>query len=351
MGGDSSTLASALVSSRDGIANFWTIPGTTPTHLAFEDATNLARWGTLVRAVDIDFELFTQLGFSSDTKSNMARVWHLSVTAPTADGVAPKGVYQPLFSLTRPSETTFKKQVNLLGNYADLRPDRIDEVITQLGGAQAFLASIAYLNPERTKYTLELLAAAVRVATFVEMRLKHATACRRPIEYTPQLQPMISTPLHGTYPSGHATETFMMAIVLWNLIKGSGAYGDTLWLAQLLQLAARVAINRQVAGVHTPVETAAGTLLGLTLGGYLVQQFNAVATPAGRYDAWHFDGANYAPDDLDYDWTDYFDMSSATQAASAAASGFATKQAGAGGAGRASAILDWLWKKAAAEWS
>ena len=38
--------------------------------------------------------------------------------------------------------------------------------------------------------------------------IKHALACRRPIEYSPQVQPMILTPSHGSLPSGHSTKSF-----------------------------------------------------------------------------------------------------------------------------------------------
>src|SRR3546814_18772370 len=46
-------------------------------------------------------------------------------------------------------------------------------------------------------------------------------------------------------------------------------YRDPAWGEQLMRLAARIAINRTVAGLHFPVDSAAGALLGLTLGRYL----------------------------------------------------------------------------------
>ena len=46
------------------------------------------------------------------------------------------------------------------------------------------------------------------------MQIKHALAVRRPIEFSPQVQPTIVTPAHGSLPSGHATEAYTMAVVL-----------------------------------------------------------------------------------------------------------------------------------------
>ena len=115
-----------------------------------------------------------------------------------------------------------------------------------------------------------MLAAAIRLATFVEMRFKQALACRRPNEYSPQVQPMIQTPAHGTLPMGHATETFIAAFVLWKLLSapqpGTGVamppYADLSWGLQLFRLASRVAMNRIVAGLHFTVDAAAGEVLG-----------------------------------------------------------------------------------------
>ena len=90
-----------------------------------------------------------------------------------------------------------------------------------MSGARAFLSSIPFLHPDRTKWTLELLDTVFRLANFVEMRFKHALACRRPIEYSPQIQPIILTPSHGALPSGHATEAFAVGLCLWTLLRAS----------------------------------------------------------------------------------------------------------------------------------
>ena len=48
-----------------------------------------------------------------------------------------------------------------MNSYADLRPDRATEIMTQMSGGLTFISSIPFLHPARTPYTLELLAASM----------------------------------------------------------------------------------------------------------------------------------------------------------------------------------------------
>ncbi|UWU25103.1 phosphatase PAP2 family protein (plasmid) [Rhizobium sp. CB3171] len=273
-------------------------------------------------------------------------VWHLDVEFDPDDAV-PKVTYRPLVRMVRPTEQVFRGQLELVANYADLRADRVTEILAQRDGPAAFLASIAYIAPDRARWTLELLGAVFRLAQFVEFRMKHALACRRPIEYSPQIQPMILTPEHGSLPSGHSTESFAMAIVLVRLLRASSnpVYEQDIYAVQLLRQAARVAVNRQVAGVHFPVDSAAGALLGLTLGEYFCRRFSGAA----NFYAWSFNGEAY-PGDADFDWTGWYDVRQQRQTAPDTRSPCAA-ELGRYKLGAASSILDWLWEKALAEWS
>ena len=38
--------------------------------------------------------------------------------------------------------------------------------------------------------------------------------CYRPVEYNAEVQPMITTPGHGSFPMGHATQAYAVAHVL-----------------------------------------------------------------------------------------------------------------------------------------
>jgi hypothetical protein len=239
------------------------------------------------------------------------------------------------------------EQLALVDGHADLREDRASEILAQLGPPVAFWSSVVNLHPDRTRWTLELLDMALRLSNFVEMRFKNALAVRRPIDYSPQVQPMILTPGHGSLPSGHATEAFMIAYILWQLFKTKDALKDARWCEQLMRQAARVAINRTVAGVHFPVDSAAGELLGLTLGEYFVHRCVGGAT---RYDAARFNGHNCIGTD-DFNWRLLYNTGTNPPARvyPAGPNAFAERTAAQQNVG-ASLYLQWLWGKAFAEW-
>ena len=151
----------------------------------------------------------------------------------------------------RPGDHVFKDQLNFLDHYSDLREDRASEIITQLGPQYAFWGSVVYLHPDNTRKTIELIDAALRLANFVEMRIKHALACGRRTELSPQVHPLILTPGHGSFPSGHRPKIIWPPACsgnflrcLWGNHQGHGRAADA--------GGARIAVNRTVAVVHYP---------------------------------------------------------------------------------------------------
>jgi membrane-associated phospholipid phosphatase len=113
----------------------------------------------------------------------------------------------------------------------------------------------------------------LRAAVHIEMPIKHFCRSARPIDYAPMVQPMIQTPDHSSFPSGHAIEIFAAATVFARLVTGLGpkeamtaANEDGRMGTLAFKLALRVASNRSVAGVHFPIDSAAGAVIGCALG-------------------------------------------------------------------------------------
>jgi hypothetical protein len=89
------------------------------------------------------------------------------------------------------------------------------------------------------------------------------------VDYSPQVQPVITTPGHGALPSGHCVEAYIVKEVLQALLGVDPSYdGDGALRRQFSRIAARIATNRVIAGVHFPIDNVAGRLLGTVLGRY-----------------------------------------------------------------------------------
>jgi membrane-associated phospholipid phosphatase len=269
-------------------------------------------------------------------------LWHLI----TANVNPPTLTAKKIVSMIRPTEDIFDGQLNLVDGYSDLREDRAAEILAQMVPQHAFWSSVVMLHPDRNKWTLELLATALRLANLVEMRFKQALACRRPAERSPQVQPIILTPGHGALPSGHATEAHIVARVLYELVSpriAPTAGAQQALREQLMRQAARIAINRTVAGVHYPVDSAAGQLLGLTLAEYFIARLATAG--GGTFASWTFDGTKFGRS-TDFNFRDQYDTATGNRNTLLA---YAIPDAGATNAGPG-LYLNWLWAKAFGEW-
>lgn len=284
----------------------------------------------------IDFEVYSRLVFADDGQDTVT-VSHLHADD---DGILHR---RDLVEITRPPEKTFISQLKHVYAYAQLRAERALEISAHTELPLVFLTTGTYLNPERAQWTLELLTAASRLAHHVSQRTKHALACQRPSEISARVQPIIPAPLQGTLPSGHATEAFLIATVLCELVGASQPKQmHPSWRMQFMRLASRIAVNRTIAGVNFPIDNVAGAVLGLTLGHYFI----ARSRECPELTAWAFDGSEgIYPPDLDFDWSSLYDV----ETGHPTPAGQHVIEMGPEEIDT-SPILEWLWKKALAEW-
>lgn len=207
--------------------------------------------------------------------------------APNAAGYSLRGKDE-ILSLTPPGTAKIAEQMHEVRTAMDLRSDRLPEILAQTADLLSFFAVQHGLGLNRRPYTALLIGALLDTVIAQEQRMKHFCSVLRPIDLSPQVQPVIETPGHSAYPSGHATESFALATLLAALrLSGTGtpdaglidrllthltpaaeaapALDETVLLFRLAQ---RIADNRTIAGVHYPVDSAHGGLLGLasTLG-------------------------------------------------------------------------------------
>lgn len=297
---------SALILSREAISDVTDIVGHAPVGgpPAGRPADSFGRWAPWVRQIAIVQELMQALRIDAANPPTEP-----PGAPPLRAACAVQCCGRPLVVIECPYQQEFIDQIPLVLAWAELRAERRDEILAQMTEPYAFLASVAGLRADRHRHTFQLLACAMQVAIQVDMRMKAEFACWRPGELSPQVQPMISTPGHGSFPSGHATEIFTAATVLRGLVEQAqaarpAAYHRALG-AQLDRLAARIATNRVVAGVHFPVDSVAGRVLGMQLGRFVLRAAGLgpapVSTASLRFAADDFFVAGGPPRDLSLD--------------------------------------------------
>ncbi|NBQ86511.1 MAG: phosphatase PAP2 family protein [Betaproteobacteria bacterium] len=278
--------------------------------------------------------LQTGIGFSTDARRGEARLHFIDVDAAQLQRL-------PLVSLRRPSAEVLAQQLDLVIAWADLRATRAHEIALQLSGQIVpFWTGLLGLHPVRHAATLELLALSLSLAVDVHMRFKQLFACPRPVTLSSQVQPIIATPDHGSWPSGHSTEAHLSCTLLWALASqdphNAARKGDL--YPALQRLAARVAINRTVAGVHFPVDSAAGRVLGTALAEFVI----ARCTGDSRWRARSFDGTAFTQpngDPIDFDATQGIDAPTPGHGRDKEAQRI-----------RKDALLAFMWERASREW-
>jgi hypothetical protein len=242
----------------------------------------------------------------------------------------------PVVKLKRPPHVTFVKQVEQVLEWAELRSERSGEILEQIDNQYPFWGMILPFHNGRMRCTMDIIELVIQFAVFVESRFKHDFNCWRPADISAQVQPMITTPGHGAFPSGHCTQAYATAYVLEKLV---GPGDMNVRKCQLQRLAARIATNRVIAGVHFPVDNLVGRLLGETLGEYFVNRCDST------HPAWQarwFDGANpQLQDDTPFEPFQQ-DLSGGANALYYKPFGSVPTQT----CGQSSSILDSMWKAA-----
>lgn len=132
------------------------------------------------------------------------------------------------------------------------RHHALSEIEAEVQTKNLQLGDFIYGNNNKPA-TTELLEEARKQVLPVLMTLKQDFDRVRPSHLDPNLSIAINLPRHPAYPSGHATEGQLIAILLSKLDPVNAAYYQT--------DAIRIAENREIAGVHYPSDSEAGRSL------------------------------------------------------------------------------------------
>jgi membrane-associated phospholipid phosphatase len=137
---------------------------------------------------------------------------------------------------------------------ASARMVRLTEITAQSDSFVDYWCRLLMCDNNRRPLTVTLIQIGVAVGGMVALYWKDKYKRLRPAQAFPALTPAISTPPHPSYPSGHSTQAHLIWLCLRGVVPDAL---DTL----TAHLAARIAQNREIAGVHYSSDTRAGRLL------------------------------------------------------------------------------------------
>lgn len=152
-----------------------------------------------------------------------------------------------------------RNEIQTLKSYVELRtPEKIKEIISEFDSATMMFGSSTFgsLLQDRAK-TQMLFSRIYKEGNVVLLQQKLLFNRVRPSHLDPSLSLAIELPNHPAYPSGHATQAYLIAHLLSIL--------DPQHEAAYMQSAASIAKNREIAGVHYPSDSKAGRLLARQL--------------------------------------------------------------------------------------
>jgi hypothetical protein len=117
-------------------------------------------------------------------------------------------------------------------------------IYAQAGDFTAYYADLLACSPATRPATWSLVLIGLQIGGMVAARFKGEFMRARPVQVWPGVAPMIDTPAHPAYPSGHALQAYLIERCVRQAAPAMGR--------ALRGLSEEIAVNRERAGVHWP---------------------------------------------------------------------------------------------------
>jgi len=140
-----------------------------------------------------------------------------------------------------------------LQTYEVLRAERFAEILDQDARLNVYFAQALMLSPTAHPHTLRVIEMTYQIGLMIAVHFKDKWNRARPQQVCPAIMPIIPGPAHPAYPSGHSTQSHLIANALSLVAPRVGPL--------LKKLAERIAKNREIAGVHFASDSAEGERL------------------------------------------------------------------------------------------
>jgi hypothetical protein len=173
--------------------------------------------------------------------------WRASITLPAPGAITTDSLEEEIKELRKMA--------------LDERPDALGEIGSQAHEFISYFMTVMGGKAATHPATNRVFHIANLAATLIAMHFKDHFNRPRPHHVCPGLLPPIEPPGHASYPSGHATQAHLFALCAKMMLADAPSDQSEPIGVVLDALAARVARNREIAGVHFPSDSMAGKKL------------------------------------------------------------------------------------------
>jgi hypothetical protein len=134
------------------------------------------------------------------------------------------------------------------------RAARHDEIVAESDDYVGLFENLCYFDAHSHPVISDLVQIVDQIGWAVVQCFKAVHRRVRPSYLDPEIRPIIRVPTHFAYPSGHSTQAHLIENALFEVFsfRGDG------FRRELNRVAARIAENREWAGVHFKSDTVAG---------------------------------------------------------------------------------------------
>ena len=158
------------------------------------------------------------------------------------------------------------------------RETRLHKIFAEANSYIGLFENIARFDISSHPNTANLLYAGERIAFDVVVYYKNRVGRIRPSVLRPELDPPIPVPAHASFPSGHATQAYLVYLllehVLYRVVEADGGVSRSTFYDKyenvlaidpeahgIRKIAENIGKNREYAGVHYESDTLAGQKL------------------------------------------------------------------------------------------
>lgn len=175
-------------------------------------------------------------------------------------------------------QETGRTELYELWHKAAFRPAALAEIVQQAADSRTPFFRLLSATPQSHPRTSELIEAALGVAFQAVIWFKARNERARPSQVEPLLYPPLPIPAHSAYPSGHATQSRLMAYVLAVVRPDLDR--------ELRFIAREIAVNREIAGLHYPTDSIAGEDLAKSMFAVMAKGAEFARLVAEAADEW-----------------------------------------------------------------